>query len=169
MTSAYHNIGRGLLPMATALVVALPAAATINQSDGFPAASHDKLQQYTAPIETTPPLNWLEQPMQSMTTADTGLAIGMITPATLLVGHTTHIGRQREDLDLSANDSAARRYNLVDEEPLVSEQWWQALPGIVVALFLGLALYMRHPIQRKRKYRSTPHEPTGPYKRKDRR
>lgn len=169
MTTAYRHIWPGLLPIATALVVALPATATINQSDGFPAASHDKLQQHTAPIETTPPLNWLEQPMQSMTTTDTGLAIGMITPAALLASHVNHIARQREDLDLSANESAARRYNLVDEEPLVSEHWWQALPGIVVALLLGLALYMRHPIQRKRKYRRTPHEPTGPYKRKDRR
>lgn len=168
MATAHRNIWPGLLSVA-ALVVALPAAATINQPDGFPAASQDKLQLPAAPIDSAPPLSWLEQPMQSMGAADTSLAIGIVTPATLLTSHATHIARQREDMDLNANDSAVRRYNLVDDEPLISEHWWQALPGIVVTLFLGVALYMRHPIQRKRKYRSTPHDPTGPYKRKDRR
>jgi len=166
MATAHHTILQGMLSLAAALWVALPAAAAVNPSDSFPAVIDDNLQQPVAPIAPVQPISWLEQPMHSPGAVDIGLAAGVATPAALVAGHTTHIARQREDLNLSANESAAQRYNLVDEEPLVNEHWWQALPGIGVALFLGLALYMRRPIQRKRKYRSTPHEPFGTYSRR---
>lgn len=166
MATVHHTILQGLLSLSLALSVALPAAASLNPSDSFPTTTDDTLQQDAAPATSAQSISWLEQPMHSPGAVDTSLAVGLATPTALVASHATHIARQREDLDLTANDSAALRYNLVDQEPLISEHWWQALPGVVVALFLGLALYMRRPIQRKRKYRSTPHEPSGIYSRR---
>jgi hypothetical protein len=174
MATAHHTIFQGMLPMPAALLVALlvalsvaqPAAASFNPSDSASAVIDDTLRQAATHDTPQHAISWLEQPMHSPGAIDTSQAIGLATPAALVAGHATHIARLREDLDLSANDSAARRYNLLDEEPLISEHWWQALPGVVVALFLGLALYMRRPIQRKRKYRSTPHQPSGIYSRR---
>lgn len=166
MATAHHTILQGLLSIAAAWWVAPPATAAINPSDSLAAVMDESLQHTAAPVTPAQPIGWLEQPMHDPGAVETSLAAGIATPAALVAGHASHIARQREDLNLSASESAVQRHHLVDQEPLISEHWWQALPGIGVALFLGLALYMRRPIQRKRKYRSTPHEPNGVYRRR---
>lgn len=166
MANAYRTIRQGLLQAAVMLCTVSPAIASINSAEPAPASVQipDVAQE-----PPKPNIGWLEQPVQSVQDAVTdGASASLATPPALVANHATHIGRQREDMDLTANDSAIARYNLKDDEPIFSEHWWQALPGIAVAVFLGLAMYMRHPIQRKRKYRSTPHEPYGGYKRRSR-
>jgi hypothetical protein len=162
MVTVYRTIRRALLQGAILLGTACAASAATQPPEVL-----DQLAEAPAePANITPSIAWLEQPIQ-MQREDGGDALGNVAaPAALLASHLKHIAREREDMDLSAYESAAQRYNLVDDEPIVSEHWWQALPGIAVALFLGLMLYMRHPIQRKRKYRSTPHQPSGGYSRR---
>lgn len=164
MATAHRTILQGLLSFAAALCVATPAAAAINAVGNFPAVADANLELPTAPATPAQPIGWHEQPMLEQPMP--GQATGIAAPTALIAGHASHIAHQREDRDLSPNNPAIQRYNLTDEEPLVNAHWWQALPGIGVALFLGLALYMRRPIQRKRKYRSTPHEPSGAYSRR---
>lgn len=163
MGTLYRAIQLGLLQAAVLLCTAGPAGATATLSEeNAPPA----IERAVADDTAKPAISWLDQTThpQLPGSVDT-LASGLATPAPLVASHTSHIGRQREDMDLSANDSAIQRYNLKDDEPLLNEQWWQALPGIAFAVIVALVMYMRHPIQRKRKYRRSPHEPYGPYTR----
>ncbi|MRV76178.1 hypothetical protein GJ700_31165 [Duganella sp. FT92W] len=164
MDTANRTIRMGLLPAVILLCAASPASAGLNVTEAFAPVALESVLPAEQPKTN---LSWLEQPVQGEQDASLAMpAVNLAAPASLVASHGAHIGRQREDMDLTANDSAILRYNLQNDEPIFSEHWWQALPGVGVALFLGLAMYMRHPIQRKRKYRSTPHEPYGGYSRR---
>lgn len=163
MTIAHRTILSGMLQLAMLTCAAAPSIAAVNPADALPATMENSAPPAGPAAQK---IDWHEQPLHTRA-ADGGdtLAATVATPAVLAATHTAQIARQREDMDLTSNESAIQRYNLQDEEPLLNEHWWQALPGIGVALFFGLVLYMRHPIQRKRKYRRTPHEPDGRYRR----
>lgn len=163
MVIAHRTILSGLLKLAMLACVAAPSSAAVNPSDNLPGASENSVPPA---VPSAQKIDWHEQPLH-VRPADGSDAVSAAaaTPAVLAATHTAQIARQREDMNLTSNESALQRYNLQDDEPLVSEHWWQALPGIGVALFFGIVLYMRHPIQRKRKYRRTPHEPYDRYRR----
>lgn len=145
--SASASAEAALDPMLkSALPVELPAYSAVNPADNSTAPPLEPfLREHVAAVQTTQTLS-IADPRQ----------------------HQLSAAGPKEDRDLSANESAAGRGGAADEEALLNENWWQAVPGIVTALVLGLILYMRKPVQRKRKYRTTPHEPTGPYKRRSR-
>ncbi|GAB2841954.1 hypothetical protein GCM10027277_06230 [Pseudoduganella ginsengisoli] len=164
MAIANRTVWPLLLQTAMSLCAAAGSAfAEVKNTETLAALTED-----TAPAHAGQPvpLNWLEQPLHAQ--ANPGLESQPVDlPATeITASQIKHIGRQREDLDLSANDSAAQRWNLTNDEPLFGEHWWQPVTGIAAALLVAVLMYMRHPIQRKRKYRRTPHEPTGEYSRR---
>ncbi|SFU57244.1 hypothetical protein [Pseudoduganella namucuonensis] len=72
----------------------------------------------------------------------------------------------RADKDLSAELSAVQRYGLEEETEILDGDWWLPALGFLSATLTGVLMYARNPLSRKRKYRRTPHEPYGPYRKR---
>jgi hypothetical protein len=166
----HHQLAARLATGAALLALACPACAAISLAD---AASASTEADEAQPSRPAPAVEWLvrpdAQPLRSDIVRDDHAFPPSFVQTMVLADLNQHLppgAGRREDLDLNANAPGFIRYGFTDEEPLLSEYWWQAIPGVMTTLIAGLMLYMRKPVQRKRKYRSTPHEPTGPYRRR---
>lgn len=171
--SSQPQLAARLAAGAALLALACPAGAAISPAD--PAMASVSAEAALQPLEKpAPSLEWLALSDAIALASVAGGDNDSVAPSLLQTWsiadpgqHLLHVPGHREDRNLDAGEPLLGSYNLADEEPLLSENWWQAVPGVMTALIAGVMLYMRKPVQRKRKYRSTPHEPTGPYKRRD--
>lgn len=166
------------LALAVMCATALPVSASVNQADLGKVPLPTPEQQDPQRPQTA--FEWLEPTAigaSGATSSGVVPSAGDHNPLLAANGFNTAtsakenakpgLPERREDGDLNANQSAIERFGLGSiEESLLPENWWQAAPGLLTALVIAIMMYMRNPMSRKRKYRRTPHEPYGRYKKR---